>query len=474
MQYGHISDFMKRDTADILSGYSLDPEKGISCTGPDGGELSVVLAGGDSEGKGVGMALPDADYGTISVSSFVQQVATVAVEVNPDGKFSISQASLSTPAAIAASVAAVSSASIASVSSAASASSASIASASSAFVASVASASSASVASSRSSSTTSSTTPRYHLQIYLPRKFKRAQRSKRGEGKKEYLVVSKVPAGSQSERVTQTKDDIVTQTNDRVFSPAVGTKRQAVPGAPPALTLYIASQLSSACSRAITSPTSIRTVAVASYIVVSETATGVFTSYTNVATSISTSSVPPLQRLRVSSYKNYYLANLAAVDSYGSVARGWAPADSANAKRFYFSNLKNSNGAYMSDDSGTTLQLWMNNTDGQMYLLNPSQQVQYASEAYYISWTVTMRNTWYILQPSGAKTVMGACLDTGTNFVRFFLFAQPSSGSPNFAGGNAQWTGCATIPYFALCKACHLDNNGNIVDGETRRMFEDV
>ncbi|TGJ68921.1 hypothetical protein EYR41_005001 [Orbilia oligospora] len=153
MQYGHISDFMKRDTPDILSGYSLDPEKGVSCTGPDGKELSVVLAGGDSEGKGVGMALLDADYGTISVSSFVQQVATVSVAVNPDGRVSISQAPLSTPAAVAASVASASSASIASV---ASASSASVASASSASVASVSSRSSSSSSSSSSSPSSSS------------------------------------------------------------------------------------------------------------------------------------------------------------------------------------------------------------------------------------------------------------------------------------------------------------------------------
>ncbi|KAF3309150.1 hypothetical protein TWF173_011382 [Orbilia oligospora] len=414
MQYGHISDFMKRDTPDILSGYNLDPEKGVSCTGPDGKELSVVLAGGDSEGKGVGMALPDADYGTISVSSFVQQVATVSVAVNPDGGFSISQAPLSTPAAVAASVASASSASVASVASVSSASIASVASASSASVASVSSRSSSS---SSSSSTTRATGPDaydiitsnslqaycYTLLAYIPKAttvttegtttlpqytksttVSRTAATPGGDSTVKYTALSATTTVfSDLPRRRRARRSKSGETYTKNPDPTIITKRQN--NAPTALSNYATSQLSSACSRAITSPTSVRTLTATTYVTSYTPATGVSTIFTTVATTTSVflistpvSTIPISTYLPGSSYlkvggtsawRNYYLGKLAAVDSYGSVARGWASTDVTSASRFSFLYSKNT-GEYrlsMTDTTttpATDLQLWTNITNG--------------------------------------------------------------------------------------------------------------
>ncbi|KAF3181341.1 hypothetical protein TWF751_009290 [Orbilia oligospora] len=315
MQYGHISDFMKRDTPDILSGYNLDPEKGVSCTGPDGKELSVVLAGGDSEGKGVGMALLDADYGTISVSSFVQQVATVSVAVNPDGGVSISQAPLSTPAAVAASVASASSASVALVSSA---SIASVASASSASVASVSSRSSSS-SSSTSTTSTRATGPDaydiitssslqaycYTLLAYTPKAttvitegtttlpqysksttVSRTAANPGGASTVKYTALSATTTVfSDLPRRRRARRSKSGETYTKNPDPTIITKRQN--NAPPALSNYAISQLSSACSRAITSPMSVRTLTATTYVTGYTSATGVTTIFTTVATTTS-------------------------------------------------------------------------------------------------------------------------------------------------------------------------------------------
>ncbi|KAF3106631.1 hypothetical protein TWF103_006122 [Orbilia oligospora] len=116
----------------------------------------------------------------------------------------------------------------------------------------------------------------------------------------------------------------------------------------------------------------------------------------------------------------------------------------------------------------TELQLWTNLTNSQIYLLDGNEQSASFSVAAWATWTAKMKTGYYTLQPSGSKNVIGACFDNSgsSNFLRFFLFATPNSGGPDFQGGNTQWTGCVTIPYFVLCRTCHVNSNGDIMDGE--------